>query len=336
MSGMIKMKYRSIILALSLVLAAVPAAGQVLTDGISGRDRVERLQFIQALSPQGDTCLVMSDSLGRFEIGPYLMDNMRGRIYLKPMVEKPKPRLTLDSPFDSIDVHRQGRMRYLAKNQIFAAEDEEPVFYYDPETTLLNESIVKAKRHSIARDKVTGYLDSLAIMSSGEWVCDCQPEMPYLNDYNGYSHHPTGCMGTEYRRKRLMPQRGKTYELIKYEPIPDNPRGLWYVTDIKHIEYQGPYYTEDELLAMNGMWKAQGYYPKREFYQPDELDLASPTPDFRNLLQWQPAVLTDENGVAEIPFAASDVNTEFIGIAEAVDGMGLIGCQTFIFRVIKQ
>ena len=71
-------------------------------------------------------------------------------------------------------------------------------------------------------------------------------------------------------------------------------------------------------------------------YQPDELDLASPTPDFRNLLQWQPAVLTDENGVAEIPFAASDVNTEFIGIAEAVDGMGLIGCQTFIFRVIKQ
>ncbi len=63
--------------------------------------------------------------------------------------------------------------------------------------------------------------------------------------------------------------------------------------------------------------------------------LAAPTPDFRNLLQWQPAVITDENGVAEIPFAASDVNTEFVGLVEAVDGTGLLGCQTFTFRVVK-
>ena len=48
------------------------------------------------------------------------------------------------------------------------------------------------------------------------------------------------------------------------------------------------------------------------------------------------AVLTDENGVVEISFAASDVNTEFIGIIEAIDGMGLLGCQSFTFRVIKQ
>jgi hypothetical protein len=45
--------------------------------------------------------------------------------------------------------------------------------------------------------------------------------------------------------------------------------------------------------------------------------------------------LTDENGIAEIPFAASDVNTEFIGLVEAVDGTGLIGAQTFNFRVFK-
>ena len=60
-----------------------------------------------------------------------------------------------------------------------------------------------------------------------------------------------------------------------------------------------------------------------------------PTPDYRNLLQWRPSVLTDENGVAEIPFSASDVNTEFVGLVEAVDGMGLIGAQTFTFRVLK-
>ena len=38
---------------------------------------------------------------------------------------------------------------------------------------------------------------------------------------------------------------------------------------------------------------------------------------------------------AEIPFAASDVNTEFVGLVEAVDGTGQIGAQTFSFRVYK-
>ena len=86
---------------------------------------------------------------------------------------------------------------------------------------------------------------------------------------------------------------------------------------------------------MYGMWKAQGYYPQREFYEPDPVELASPMPDPRNLLQWQPAVLTNEKGETEISFNASDVNTEFIGIVEAIDGTGLMGCQTFTFRVIR-
>jgi uncharacterized protein YfaS (alpha-2-macroglobulin family) len=86
---------------------------------------------------------------------------------------------------------------------------------------------------------------------------------------------------------------------------------------------------------MYGMWKAQGYYPQREFYEPDPVELSSPIPDPRNLLQWKPSVLTDENGEAEISFRASDVNTEFIGIVEAIDGNGLMGSQTFTFRVIR-
>ena len=305
--------------------------GQVLTDGISGRDRIERLLFIQALSPQGDTCAVISDTLGRFEIDPDLMDRMRGNVYLKPMDVRPKPKLTIDSPFDSIDVHRQGRARYLAQNRFIDPKSEDPVLYYDPETTLLNESVVTAKRQSIARDKVTGYLDSLAIMVSGEWYCRHGGEK-YLNDYNGYSHHPNSKWPASMV-KHYLPKRGEVYVLVKYEPFPD---GNWYLTSlIENFVYPGPNYTEEDLLKMNGMWKTQGYHPRREFYQPDELDLASPNPDYRNLLQWQPAVLTDENGVVEIPFSVSDVNTEFIGLIEAVDGIGLLGCKTFTFRVIK-
>ena len=315
-----------------MALVTISGMGQALTDGISGRDRFERLQFIQALSPQGDTCLVMSDSLGRFEIDPDLMDQMRGNVYLKPMIEKPKPKLILDSPFDSIAVHRRERATYLVQNLLLAKE-EDHALHHDPKTTLLKESIVRAKRQTIARDKVTGTLDSLTIQSTGAWVC-VHGGMRYINDYRGYSHHPSGTPFWEYNGDRLVPKRGESY----YVCLLEERGGRWYNLTCKWppIVYVGPYYTEEDLLEMNGMWKAQGYHPKREFYQPDELGLASSAPDFRNLLQWQPAVLTDENGVAEIPFAASDINTEFIGIIEAVDGMGLIGCQTFAFRVIKQ
>ena len=318
---------------LMAVLPVLPALGQgrpVLADGISGRDREERTLFLLTFSPRSDTSFVVSDSLGRFEVDPDLMSEMRGNVYLKPVASHPKPKLTLVDPFDSIGVYRQGRERYLAQNHIFETEREDDVFYFDSDVTILKEATVKARRSVIGRDKVTGYLDSLTLSLLPEWVC----EHGFLNDYHGYSHHPHNCLDCKLpSKKRITPKRGEIYNLVKYEPIGDD--GVWYLTHQTTIAYPGPQYTEEELLEMNGMWKAQGYHPVREFYEPDELDLASATPDFRNLLQWRPAVLTDENGVAEIPFAASDVNTEFVGLVEALDGTGLLGCQTFTFRVVK-
>ena len=332
------MRTRRIILALLTTLAAIPAVGQgrqVLADGISGQDRVERLQFIQVFSPQSDTSFVVSDSLGHFEVDPELMDEMRGNVYLKPLVSKPKPKLTLVDPFDSVDFYRQGRERYLSLNQAYESETNEDVFYFDPDVTILREASVKARKYGVVRDKVTGYLDSLILLASPEWVC----EHGFLNDWHGYSHHPKECVGCQLvAKEHLAPKRGEVYHVVKYVPWPGHPDGLWMVdmNDRPHdVMYYGPQYTEEELLEMYGMSKAQGYHPVREFYEPDELDLASPTPDYRNLLQWRPAVLTDENGIAEIPFAASDVNTEFIGLVEAVDGMGLMGAQSFTFKVYK-
>lgn len=326
-------------LVLLMILASLPMMGQeqqVLTDGISGRDLANNIQFIQFFSPISDTCLVMTDSLGLFEIDPELMELMPGNVYLKPIRTRPKPKLVLEAPFDSIHVYRPGRERFLSRNYLVEQEKEDPVYYFDPKTTLLAEAKVKARRYSFVRDKVTGYLDSLVLLASPEWVC----EHGFLNDYHGYSHHPEACVGCQLDAKEhLAPKRGEVYHVVKYIPWPGHPDGLWMVdmTDPPHeVTYYGPQYTEEELLDIYGMTKAQGYHPVREFYQPDEMDLASPTPDFRNLLQWKPAVLTDENGVAEISFGASDVNTEFIGLVEALDGMGLVGCQSFNFRIIKQ
>ena len=49
--------------------------------------------------------------------------------------------------------------------------------------------------------------------------------------------------------------------------------GAWIVTDIKTITYNGPEFTEEELLRMNNLWRTKGYYTSREFYQPDEIDM---------------------------------------------------------------
>ena len=162
------MSIKQIISAFLMTFVALSAKGQILVDGISGRDRIERLQFIQALSPQGDTCLVMSDSLGRFEIDSEQMDGMRGTVYLKPLVRKPRAKLTLDSPFDSIEVYRQGRGRYLTQGHIVAPENEDPVFYYDSKTTLLKESVVNRKTQEIYLDRNARY-PYLLIGRSSPW-----------------------------------------------------------------------------------------------------------------------------------------------------------------------
>ena len=309
---------------------------QILSDGVSGKDFEDRWQYIQTFTPQSDTCMVVTDSLGRFEIDPTLMRSLRGNIYLKPLVKSPKARLSLVSPFDTINRYQQGRERYLPQHHIFKTEHGERDITNGFGTVVLKDIYVTAKRLSPYRDKVMGSLDSLAILASGEWVCDCKADGTdgYLNDYQGYSHHPVGYYPPKPDLKRRLPKRGETYRLIKYEP--GGPNGKWLLKMFPfNIVYPGPQYSEEDLLKMYGMWKAQGYYPKREFYEPDPAELMMPTPDPRNTLQWNPAVLTDENGKAEVSFTTSDVNTEFVGIVEAVDGSGLLGYHTFTFRVIK-
>lgn len=314
-----------------------PTQGQeILFDGVCGKDFKERWQYIQAFTPQSDTCMVMTDSLGRFEIDPTLMKSLRGNIYLKPLVKSPKARLSLVTPFDTINNYQQGRQRYLPQHYIFKTEHGERDITNGFGTVMLKDIYVTAKRKSPYRDKVMGSLDSLAILASGEWVCDCKAAGAngYLNDYHGYSHHPEFATPRPGMKRRL-PKRGETYRLIRYVPT-----GRYLVdVDMDHpphnIVYSGPQYSEEDLLKMYGMWKAQGYYPKREFYEPDPAELMTPMPDARNTLQWKPAVLTDEKGKAEVSFTASDVNTEFIGVVEAIDGTGLLGYQTFTFRIIR-
>jgi hypothetical protein len=327
-----------------------PSSEQLLTDGVSGMQTTKRninskTQLIKTSSANGDARFVFTDSLGRFEIDPQLMEEMPGHIYLQPMLtSKYKAKISVESPFDTINVHRLNRPHYLAQNQFFESNSNERPVNSDNDAVLLKEVVVKAKHKSIHRDKMMGYLDSLANAEARgqEWVCvhvnekDVTEEFHILNDYySDFTAHP-GRRHCDGGREEI-PIPGETYLLVKVTPYIDET-GLehMYINRMVEIVYPKRTFTDEQLLKKYNMVKTQGYYPKREFYQPDSFDLQSSSPDPRNLLQWQPEVITDNNGVAEVSFAASDINTEFIGIVEAIDGSGLMGCKTFNFRVLKK
>ena len=346
----------------------------VQIDGVDGRLIKQREVSMKTLvisgyAPQVDTSFViLTDTTGKFSIDPLLMYHTPGNIYLNDLLEdKYKAKFYVENMFDTINEYRQDLPHYFVDNHLNQTNNSERI-KLDENVILIKEVVVTDKRGVIYRDKETGYLDSLAVLKSGEWVCDCDTIMPFLNDYKGYSHHPKDSPMEAYYGKRRIPKRGEKYQLIEIKETcvqPDNfgevpifatpyqadptkslrarhAKGpefiIWAPVDEprRGFVYPGPQYTEKELLEQSGIAKVQGYYPKREFYQPDTLDLQSPMPDPRNLLQWQPEVITDNNGTAEIPFAASDINTEFIDIVEAIDGNGLMGYQTFTFRVLKK
>ena len=298
-------------------------------------------QVIQVFGPSGDSQFLWTDSVGNFSVPVSVMNTLRGGyVYIKPLLGKEfKPHLTLSDGTVLIDSIRKSKKSYLSYLNNVEKEkgDVEPIMT-PAGTVLLNEVLVTRKRRMPFRDKFMGRLDSLAQFNlNTAWVCPDGSQEPgtvgHLNDYwEGYTHHPAGSPGANYGGKRLKPEIGKRYELIKYLPRED---GEWYLADITSIVYQGQLYTDEELLRMNNITRCKGYYGQREFYTPDSVEMLSPLPDARNTLLWSPSVLTDKNGDAIVPFRTSDINTQFIGVVEGTDGLGLLGSGTFEFHVSK-
>lgn len=201
-------------------------------------------------------------------------------------------------------------------------------------TILLNEVTVTAKGHKPFRDKMMGRLDSLTQMNLNNiWVCgSCGLLLNYKLGYEGH-HAVNSCPAKSQSR----PIDGHTYTIAKYEHFASNGNGVPFrVIDIQEVVYHAPQYSERELLRMNNLWRTKGYYGRREFYQPDEVDMQLSTPDARNTLLWAPSVITDGKGEAEVQFYCSDINTGFIGIVEGVDNTGLLGNANLEFNVIRK
>jgi len=294
-------------------------------------------QLIQIFGAKGNSQFIWTDSTGHFMVDPDKMKALQGGyVYLKPMLSKEfKPTLELVDYFPLIDSVKKKRPYYYPIAELSHHKREQlldlPVIGSDS-TILLSEVTITAKGHKPFRDKMMGRLDSLAQMDLATgWVCECQKNIPFLNDYlPGYTHHIYHT--ASYKGKKFPPVNGKTYLLIKYVAQASGA----YVEDQKQIVYRGPIYSDEELLKMNNLLRTKGYYGKREFYQPDEVDMQLSTPDARNTLLWAPSVITDEKGEAEVHFYCSDINTGFIGVVEGVDGDRLVGTTKCEFRVLRK
>lgn len=322
-----------------------------LSDEILGRQTIEKKrkrnevenvqQLLQVAGPDADTQFVMTDSMGNFAVPTEQMLALRGGyVYLKPMLDKDeyKPEVSFKADFpiaDSLRGHLRCYTAFQDMNLVKSVEEFDNSVISRDSSILLSEVTVTGTRGRVFRDKMMGRLDSLAQMEVGAaWVCGCPSGggKSYLNDYNGYSHHPIGCPCSP-PKTRKPPVIGETYVLIKYEPVGEN--GDWILTDLRMITWTGEEFTEEELLRMNNLFRTKGYYGKREFYKPAEADMLLPMPDARNVLMWKPDIITDEKGCAEVEFFCSDINTNFIGIIEGTDGTGNIGTSMCEFNVWK-
>lgn len=313
----------------------------VLADEITGKLTLTKKRkavndqgkkIIQISDSDENTFLLSSDSTGFFSISIDDMKSMRdkGYIYIKPMLmpsDEGKPNIQLDDPFLSVSQIIRMKEIFYPIFDLNRIERKETFGIDSVMIQKLSEVVISGYSQKPLRDKQMGRLDSLVRMKGGAWVCECG----HLNDYwQEYTHHPPEA--PTYRGKRIMPIPGKTYRMIKYEPS-SNP-GIFNVVDIvTDIVYNGHTYTDEELLEKNGMWRTKAYHGYREFYQPDEAEMRSSIPDFRNTLLWAPEIITDANGEATVSFYCSDINTVFTGRIEGVGGEGLLGTAKFDFRV---
>lgn len=317
-----------------------------LTDEINGvqtiqsKKKVERnqgtKQLIQASGAAGNSLFTWADSTGYFTVSTDMMKELRGGyVYLKPMLSKEfKPELSITDYFPLIDTVRRNRSSYyplLDLSQMIKMQAPDMPIVSNDNTILLDEVVITRKARRLFRDKMMGRLDSLAqIELNNAYVCTtCNYLINYRTDYSAHHNEFGRCPA----RGRKQPINGEKYGIAKFKYYKDN---YFTVEDQQTIVYQGPLFTEEELLRMNNLWRTKGYYASREFYHPDEIDIQTSVPDARNTLLWAPTVVTNEKGEASVSFYCSDINTGFIGIVEGVDGVGLLGNANCEFRVLRK
>lgn len=284
--------------------------------------------------PKNQTMIIPGQG-GRFLVSTAILKMGQGaNIYLKPQgPDAFQPRIKLENPFLRIDTIMKLKKYTFPYQGII--EKPAPVSILptamDARVSRLKEVTINAAGTRSFRDKYLGHLDSLLkIDPNGAFVC----KHGLLNGYwPGYYCVSKGGRCTD--TLTTSPIEGKRYEITRYEYV----NTWWDLKDVQKVIYQNPNagLSEEEILAKYNISKITGYYPKKEFYQPDydKESSGDGLPDARNTLLWAPAVQTDEKGEAQLTFFCSDINSGFMVQAEGLTKGGLLGTQQLDFKVIK-
>jgi hypothetical protein len=182
---------------------------------------------------------------------------------------------------------------------------------------LLKEVTIKSKGREFG-DPYLGFLDSIAKFEGNfDYVGQC-----------GWLNCPACGSGTK-------PIEGVTYSELKPNKKLSATSHPFSFSGDDYIKqpYHYPKYTEEELLKKFKMVIAKGFYQHPPFYSPDYSKEDKQLSDTRNVLYWNPLIITDQNGEAILQFYTSDIQASFIGIAEGVSLNGYVGTGKLNFLV---
>ena len=257
------------------------------------------------------------DSHGSLQLSPEIL-KLSGAIYIRHYGEKRDFEWKVSDPFEQINkIKPWQKINYpLEGTPKQASKEDQPLLARG--SIKLKAVEVQGKKANVFRDKYIGHLDSMAKYDGltdrahGSWL-NCPV---------------AGC-------SKELPIEGKTYITWSGPNPPSTHPFSFNSTNTKYVVYHYPQFTEEELLKRNGLARAKGYYPKKEFYQPGYDKEQDPLPDYRNTLLWAPNIITDENGNATLEFFTSDINSAFYGVVEGISGNGMMGKATFEFIVTR-
>ena len=273
---------------------------------------------------KGDVNIIATGNEGYFEVSPEIGSSLGKTLLLRPLTDEDlKPRLDIDNPFKDIsDIRKSVTERNLSSIRRKSLENKfmDSTDYSGRHTVQLDEVLVKGKSKYYSRrkkDKLLSYLDSLAMSRESAWVCcgeiiNGEYVGGFLNDYlPGFNHHPLD--DPHYSKtppKNIsLPEKGKLYKMIKMTWV-ESMQSYTYELESWAV-YAGPNYSDEDLFAMEGIIKSDGYYPKHRFKLPDEDELLLGMEDFRNTVLWLPRAQTDENGEFTFEFPTSDIKSTF-------------------------
>lgn len=280
--------------------------------GQMGSKKPEKQSLMLFNYEKSKTDFISTDDKGRFALGTNAF-SIGHRFFIKYFSEK-ELTIRIADPFDTI-LAMHFKDKYDEK--VIPPSNSNPFTNRLQYNHLLKEIVVQSKGRQFG-DPYVGYLDSVAKFEGNtDYVGEC-----------GWLNCPACGHGTK-------PVEGTSYSELKPEkklvatshPFPFGP------DDYVKKPYQYPRYTEAELLKKFKMVVTRGFYPQATFYSPDYERDDKQLPDNRNVLYWHPSLMTNSKGEATITFYTSDIQSTFIGIAEAIGLNGYAGSGTTEFSV---